>query len=261
MRVTKALLLNGAIKPADWTHQAPSPLDIRYGAGVLNVFESYQQLVAGKHVFSAATAGATNSPHAPAGGENAIAGLSGWDFNTNASGATTDGVNHYYFNVTNGVAGATFTATATLVWNRHLWTIGINNLDLLLYDAGSGALVACSTSRVDNVEHVYLPRLPQGSYDLQVIKNGGAMISATEPYALAFEFFSTPLNVSASAAGTVLTWPVYPAGFTLQTATSLTSPPEWISLTNPAPVVTNGQNCVVLPASAGVSQIFRLSRQ
>jgi hypothetical protein len=260
MRVTKALLLNGAIKPADWTNQAPSPLDARYGAGVLNVFNSYQQLAAGKHAFSVATFCATNTTPDPAGEGNAINVLSGWDFNTNASVAASNGVNHYYFNVTNGVAGSTFTATATLVWNRHLRTVGINNLDLFLYAAGSGALVACSTSLVDNVEHVYLPRLPQGSYDLQVVKNGGVMISATEPYALAFEFFSTPLNVAASAAGTVLTWPVYPAGFTLQTASGLASPPVWISLTNLVPVVTNGQNCVVLPATDGI-QIFRLSRQ
>ncbi len=38
IRTVKALLLNGAVKPADWTNNAPSPLDTRYGAGVLNVF-------------------------------------------------------------------------------------------------------------------------------------------------------------------------------------------------------------------------------
>jgi hypothetical protein len=45
--------------------------------------------------------------------------LSGWDFNTNTSSSTSDGVNHYYFNVTNSAGNAAFTATATLVWNRH----------------------------------------------------------------------------------------------------------------------------------------------
>ena len=44
IRTVKALLLNGAIKPADWTNGAASPLDARYGAGVLNVFNSYKQL-------------------------------------------------------------------------------------------------------------------------------------------------------------------------------------------------------------------------
>ena len=49
IRTVKALLLNGAIKPADWTNHAASPLDTRYGAGVLNVFNSYKQLAGGKH--------------------------------------------------------------------------------------------------------------------------------------------------------------------------------------------------------------------
>jgi hypothetical protein len=51
----KALLLNGAIKPlyvtnpADkWMHTDTAPLDTRYGAGVLNVFNSYKQLSAGR---------------------------------------------------------------------------------------------------------------------------------------------------------------------------------------------------------------------
>ena len=260
MRVIKALLLNGAIKPADWTNQVPSPLDPRYGAGVLNVFNAYRQLAAGKQVCSALTFSGTNSPHGPAGGRNALGVFSGWDFNTNSSVVASNGVNHYYFNLTHGVPGADFTATATLVWNRHLRKQGINNLDLFLYDAGSGALVACSTSRVDNVEHIYLPRLAPGSYDLQVVKLGGPMISATEPYALAFEFFSTPLSVAVSAGGTVLTWPVYPDGFTLQAAAGLESPRVWTALTNFTPVVTNGQNCVVLPLGEGM-QIYRLSRQ
>src|SRR3989442_1688197 len=34
IRTLKALLLNGAEKPADWPHVAPAPLDTRYGAGV-----------------------------------------------------------------------------------------------------------------------------------------------------------------------------------------------------------------------------------
>jgi Subtilase family len=38
MITVKALLLNGAVKPANWANVPPSPLDYRYGAGFLNVF-------------------------------------------------------------------------------------------------------------------------------------------------------------------------------------------------------------------------------
>jgi len=260
LRVTKALLLNGAIKPAGWTNQFPSPLDKRYGAGVVNVFNSYRQLTAGKKNPSAMFFTATNSAHGVAGSANPINALSGWDYNTNSSVVGSNGVSHYFFNVTNGIADATFTATATLVWNRHLRKTGINNLDLYLYEADSGACVAVSASLVDNVEHLYLPRLMPGRYDLQVVKNGGTMISATEPYALAFEFFSMPLKVAPSADGLVLTWPVYPTGFTLQMATNLVPPLVWTPLTNVTVLVTNNENCAVVSPTEG-TQIFRLSRQ
>jgi hypothetical protein len=82
---------------------------------VLNVFNSYEQLVGGKHGYIVSTSVSTNSPHPPAGDTGTVSVLSGWDFNTNSSSATSDVVKHYYFNVTNGVSNATFTATATLV--------------------------------------------------------------------------------------------------------------------------------------------------
>jgi hypothetical protein len=258
IRTVKALLLNGAIKPADWTNNAPSPLDTRYGAGVLNVFNSYKQLAGGKNGYIVSTSVSTNSPHPPTGDTGTVSVLSGWDFNTNSSSATSDVVKHYYFNVTNDVSNATFTATITLVWNRHRSQTSINNLDLFLYNAISSNLVACSTSLVDNVEHIWLPRLPQGRYDLQVFKSGGATITTSETYALAFEFFSMSLNVAKSGTNVVLKWPVYPTGFILESTTNLISPILW-STNNPAPTVTNGQNRVTLGATNG-SQFFRLRR-
>jgi hypothetical protein len=95
-------------------------------------------------------------------------------------------VNHYFFDLS-GAPGRTL--TATLTWNRQQNQIGINNLDLFLYDANSGSLVASSESIVDNVEHLRVPALPAGRYNLQVLKRGGlGMISGNESYALAFEF-------------------------------------------------------------------------
>jgi hypothetical protein len=259
IRTVKALLLNGAIKPADWTNNPPSPLDPRYGAGVLNVFNSYKQLTGGKHGFIVATAVPLGNPHPPAGAGGTIGALSGWDFNTITSSATSDEINHYYFNVTNGSSNAAFTATATLVWNRQLNKTNINNLNLFLYDAVSSNLVAASTSVVDNVEHIWLPQLPPGRYDLQVLKNGGLNpVSNSETYALAFEFFSLSLKVVPSGTNVVLTWPIYPTGFTINTATSLTPPITWNTL-NATPTVINSQNQVTLGVT-NASQFFQLQR-
>ncbi len=258
IRTLKALLLNGAIKPVDWTNGPASPLDARYGAGVLNVFNSYEQLAGGKHGYIVSMSVSTNSPHPPTGAAGTLTALSGWDFNTSSSAAKTNGVNHYYFNVTNASSQALFTASATLVWNRQQNQTDINHLDLFLYDAATSNLIASSASSVDNVEHLFVPQLPQGRYDLQVLKHGGATVTYQETYALAFEFFSVSLNIAPSGTNATITWPIYPAGFVLESATDLASPAVW-STNNPSPLVTNGQNTVTLDASGG-SQFFRLSR-
>jgi len=257
----KALLLNGAIKPAGWTNPSPSPLDVNYGAGVLNVFNSYKQLTRGKHGYVVATSVATGAAHPPTGASGTVGVLSGWDYNTNTSSYTSDEVNHYYFNVTNGVAGATFTATATLAWNRHQNQTGINNLELFLYNTANNSLVASSVSTVDNLQHVWVPRLSAGRYDLQVWKAGGfSTVSLAEPYALAFEFFTTSLGITKAGADATLAWPVYPAGFGVQSSTNLLTGGAW-NTNWPAPVVN---------AALGVNQLtvgvtnagtfFRLSR-
>jgi len=259
IRTLKALLLNGAVKPADWTNSSPSPLDARYGVGVLNILNSYEQLAGGKRGYIVSTSTTTNSPHLPTGAVGTISVLSGWDFNTNSSSATTDGVNHYYYNVTNDLNSAWFTASATLVWNRHRNKTNINNLDLFLYDALSSNLVACSTSLVDNVEHLWLPQLPSGRYDLQVLKHGGSTVTPSEPYALAFEFFSQSMQITQSGTNVALVWPVYPAGFLIESATSLISPVVWTTNDLPVPVITNGSNYILLNPT-NVNQFFRLSR-
>jgi hypothetical protein len=259
IRTVKALLLNGAIKPIGWANNPPSPLDPLYGAGVLDVFNSYEQLTGGKHGYIDSTTVSTNSPHPPTGASGTIAALSGWDFNTNSSSSTTDGIKHYYFNVTNGWNPAAFTATATLVWNRPFNQTNINDLDLYLYDADSSNLVAASASAVDNVEHLWLPQLPQGRYDLQVLKHGGPnTVSNNETYALAWEFFCMTLNVTPSDTNVVLTWPIYPDGFAVETTTNLASPIVWSPL-NATPTVTSNQNQVTLNL-ANTSQFFRLQR-
>jgi Subtilase family len=262
IRTLKALLLNGAVKPDDWTNSNSSPLDARYGAGVLNIFNSYEQLTGGKHGFNYSTNIPAGTIHPPASVTNSIAALSGWDFNTNTSSTLNDAVNHYFFNLTNATTNAFFTATATLVWNRHQNKTGINNLDLFLYNCASSNLVACSTSLVDNVEHIFIPKLAQGRYDLQVWKAAGTpgvtVVSSSEIYALAWEFFSPTASVAKSGANLSLSWPVYPAGFVVEATTNLIST-AWSTNSIPSPVVTNNQNSILLSAT-NANQFFRLRR-
>lgn len=268
MRTIKALLLNGAVKPSNWTNSAASPLDARYGAGVLNLLNSYVQLAGGKQGFVTTSSVSMNSAHPPTGAVGSVPALNGWDFNTNTSGTFSDVVNHYYFNVTNNnsSSGGEFTAVATLVWNRQQNQSDINNLNLFLYNCANSNLVLCSTSLVDNVEHIYVPQLAPGRYDLQVWKAGGfsggipgiGIVSAAESYALAWEFAPAPsLAITPSGTNILLAWPLYPAGFMVESATNVISP-VWTTNTITAPVIANGQNTLLLnPANA--AQFFRLS--
>ena len=262
LRTVKALLLNGAVKPLGWTNSSTMPLDARYGAGVVNVLNSYQQLAGGKHACIATSTVPLNAAHLPTGATGTVSALSGWNFATNTSGVSSDSIQHYYFNISNAVAAAKFTATATLVWNRQANYSVVNDLDLLLYDTASSNLVAASISSVNNVEHLYLTNLAQGRYDLQVWKAGGVpgvnIVSAAEPYALAWEFLPPPTLTVSGSANPALTWPAYPAGFLVEAATNLISP-VWSTNNLPPISLTNSRNNLLLTAT-NANLFFRLRR-
>ena len=263
IRTVKALLLNGAVKPADWSNVPPEPLSTNYGAGVLNVFNTYRQLTGGEYGYSVSNSVTQGSAHPPVPASNFIPVLVGWDFSSITSSSSgifqtaADGVNHYFFKVTNDVpGGGPFSLTSTLVWDRQEGQTNINHLALFLYNCANSNLVACSTSMVDNVQQIFLPQLAQGTYDLQVWKAGGTYVSAGESYALAWTFTSTPLAISTSGANIDLSWPVYPAGFVVESSTNLSPPIVW-STNLAAPIFTNNQNVVSI-APADAAQFFRL---
>jgi len=262
IRTIKALLLNGAVKPLDWTNSSTMPLDARYGAGVVNVLNSYQQLAGGKQACIATSTVPLNAAHPPTGATGTVSALSGWNFATNTSGVSSDSIQHYYFNVSNVVKSVKFTATATLVWNRQANYSVVNDLDLLLYDTANSNLVAASTSYVNNVEHLYVTNLAQGRYDLQVWKAGGTpnvnIVSAAEPYALAWEFVPPPTMTISGTTNPALSWPVYPAGFCVEARTNLQTD-TWSTNNVPPLTLTNGQNSIPLNTPAA-AQFFRLRK-
>jgi hypothetical protein len=183
----KALLLNGAFKPVDWTNGATTPLDARYGAGIVNILNSYRALRGGKHSVTVSTSHPRGGAHWPPVTAENIPARRGWDLGNASSNVPQDGVNHYFFEIAGGAPQA-LTFLATLVWTRHQNKATINDLDLFLYDAANSNLVASSESPVDNVEHLFVGNLPPGRYDLQVLKHGGVTVSSSETYALAFDF-------------------------------------------------------------------------
>jgi len=262
LRTVKALLLNGALKPNDWTHSTNAPLDTRYGAGVLNIYYSYEQLAARQQRFTTSTSELAGSAHPPVSNAGNIASLLGWDFETIANPALDDVVNHYCFNIS-ATMGTAYTLTATLVWDRAYAATGVNYLALYLYNATNSALVAASVSQVDNVQHLYAPHLPAGQYDLQVVKFESASASYTpsETYALAYQYFPIappPLTATPGEGNCIISWPSSPAIFILQQTSSLNPPVSWSNVSNPG-WITNSVVAVTLPTTTNPS-FYRLIR-
>lgn len=182
--VIKAVLMAGATKDefASWSRTHERPLDDTYGAGELNVFNSYNILVAQEQ---------------QASGMSDVTST-GWDLETSdVSGR------YYFFDVEDGVD-----LSAVLTWNREITTnpawskidASLANLDLKLYTADGyeiGDMVDQSISTVDNVEHIYQMGLLAGRYALEV---SGAD-SAT--YALAWQAVPEPTTVSLALIGAI----------------------------------------------------------
>jgi len=270
IRTLKALLLNGAVKQSDWTNGPNAPLDARFGAGMLNLYNSYRQLAAGRQTNYVTASVSSGAVHPPTGATNTVGTLYGWDFTTNTSSSSSDVIHHYYFNVTNSGTAA-FLTSATLVWNRHSNAsynpgisppniIGINNLRLYLYNTANSNLVICSTSAVNNVQHIYLPKLAPGRYDLQVWKAGGSgIVSTAEPYALAFAFMPVPvLSMGRSGTNVTVSWPAFPAGYLAQATTNLLPTPVWSTNNLLGFSVTNQQIVLPLPPT-NQARFFRLN--
>jgi len=184
-RTLKAFLLNGAVKPSDWTHTATIPLDYHYGAGVLNVYNSYLELEAGRHGPTSAALSQAGHPPLTSGSASNLS--MGWDFDTVTSNTSDAGVNHYRISTT-----GTGSLITSLVWNKGYRQTAINQLSLYVYDSGRN-LLAASNSTVDNVQQIYLTGLAAGIYEIEVVKTAGrtgapGVVSVQEEYALVWDF-------------------------------------------------------------------------
>ena len=223
IRTVKALLLNGAVKPTGWTNSytvnngtytynaptttATTPLDPRYGSGVVNAVNSYNILAGGEHSYTATSTPAisslatvTSAPTASFSGRYSQAAsasvpstIRGWNLAGISASSGSNAVEHYDFNLT-GTSANSWDLTATLSWNKNYNASGINHLMLFLLNS-SGQQVAASTSMVDNMQQISLNSAPglhslaPGQYDLAVEMLGGVnAISTSDTYALAWNF-------------------------------------------------------------------------
>ncbi len=171
----KAIMLAGATKSefANWSRTDTLPIDSVYGAGELNVQNNYHIMAAGEQ-----TPSATSS---------SLVAATGWDYNNITNGQTVS----YYFNLT-----ATSDVSVALTWNAlytgsnyNNLTLTLANLDLYLYEVGSGGsltLLQQSISSAENLEYIWKMALSGGSYVIQVKSTAGG-----SDYAVAWQSSDT----------------------------------------------------------------------
>jgi hypothetical protein len=167
-KTIKAILLAGATKdefPA-WSRTATHPLDAIYGAGELNIYNSYQIMNGGER-----PPGSTAQPYMA------------WDYGS----LSASGVAEYRLNIPAGQYLAEL--SAFVVWHRtptdtngSPTVFSLNDepllnfdLTLLRYPAAGGPAVTLdsSTSTLYNLEHVWMKNLPAGNYSLRVNRGTG----------------------------------------------------------------------------------------
>jgi hypothetical protein len=181
-------LLTGATKApfANWANTRTRPLDSVYGAGQVQLYQSYKILDAGETGPSDTTT-TTAVPNR------------GWDY---VSSLAASGQNNYRLRVP---AGSKAQLTTTLVWNRRISLTGttwtnpapqLANLDLLLLRTSNSSEVTASASgsagsAAHTTEHVYVRELGPGDYWLRVTSASG---SPTVDYGLAWQMSVTADN-------------------------------------------------------------------
>jgi hypothetical protein len=172
-RTVKALLLNGATKPADYDTNAyaptaSQPLSAVYGSGQVNILNSVQELEAGE-VAPAAT----------------IASAQGWNLGTLTTSAGHDAIDSYGLSLAPGQG-----VIATLTWAAN-GTNAIDFLKLDLVNKTTGTILAQSAAAQSNVQQVRFNATAATSVVLEVHLHGSATHGLTDTYALAFAPLST----------------------------------------------------------------------
>lgn len=187
--VIRATILAGATKDSGdingvWTRTVTQPLDAVFGAGEVNVLNSFNIQAAGEF-----NGGSSANPIS-------ISGFDGWDYEEEL--AVGDDL-FYEFTVDAGQELTDF--SIALAWNLDVVdTSGspnvftpvqqLANLSLELFDA-SGTLIDASLSDLDNVEHIYIEDgLFEGTYQLRV-SNENSNSFATD-FGLAFRGTAVP---------------------------------------------------------------------
>lgn len=227
-QAVKAILLAGATKDEfpSWDRTQARPLDDVYGAGELNIRNSYGILASGRQAAST-----TN-----------LATRSGWDFVSIPQGTSA----WWFIEVPE--SNVLTRLSIALVWHRRITSTPaspfvpvpfVPNFDLHLHTAtnfDAGPVFDSSTSMVDNVEHIYQRYLPAGRYAMEV-----RSINLTTNCSLAWYSRTSVIppitNISVTATGVQFSAAASPGvPYAIEATTNLLEAGSWVRVATNAPV-------------------------
>jgi len=186
--VVKAALMAGASRTATeltngYTVNTANGLNSTYGAGQLNIYNSYHIIAAGEQN--------SREDFLSGGGEISATGFDYDPYFGGKSGSNRTG-SYTFRSLSSG------TLSASLVWNLSVaggtsgnfdTTATLYHLGLYLYDLTSSTELAYSASLVDNTENIWTSLLANHYYSLQVIALDGT--DFLWDYALAWDIKAT----------------------------------------------------------------------
>ena len=152
-------------------NQASNGLDVRFGAGQVNILNSHAIIAGGEQ---------NSLQDFPAG--NGQASASGFDYDPHFGGSNSSNQTATYYLPTPATDG---NLTAALVWNLKIsggtagtfdGTATLYNVDLELFDvtnASSWVSIGYSRSTADNTENLWLPLVAGRQYALRVTRGTG----------------------------------------------------------------------------------------
>jgi hypothetical protein len=205
--VMKATLLAGATKSEfpSWHRTTTQPLDDVFGAGELNVYNSFAIQSGGMQP------GTTTTPSVPVS-------ANGWDYRDHRQSPTAGDV-YYNFEIPSGSQISEL--SIALSWNLQVADSApaegtftpvrsLKNLNLGFYDSSNqflGTILDQSVSSVDNVEHLYFTNLSPGVYTLKVTGSAGVDYGLAWRTTSAFDVVSADFNGDKVVDGAdFLTW-------------------------------------------------------
>ncbi len=188
-RTVKALLLNGATKPADYytnayAPTASQPLSAVYGSGQVNILNSVQELNGGEFAPGATSSVAIGATLSPPASLTPIASSQGWNLGTLTTTNGHDAIDSYEYSLSAGQG-----VIATLTWAAN----DANKIDFLELDLASksGAILAQSEAAQSNVQQIRFTATASATIVLEIRLHGSTTHALTDEYAVAFAPLST----------------------------------------------------------------------